>query len=157
MAVREKTLAKTKEAHKRFADWVKKQVEKDQKKLDEPKPNLPTRVSQIDQMKEAAATEQLNIQSLQALQQIELTKQKHAYSKKEQSACLIIKSKQSIVNGLPKTMFQVPSTESLYLSNKTQENSRSKFMQKQKFRIIKQEIIDLCNFREKSKIFGSND
>eukprot|EP00831_Metopus_contortus_P016569 TRINITY_DN16975_c0_g1_i2.p3 TRINITY_DN16975_c0_g1~~TRINITY_DN16975_c0_g1_i2.p3 ORF type:complete len:127 (+),score=38.07 TRINITY_DN16975_c0_g1_i2:3-383(+) len=73
VAVREKTIERTKEAQKRFAEWEKRQIEKEQKKQDEPKADELDRVSQEEQMMEAAMTEQANIQSLMLLQQIELT------------------------------------------------------------------------------------
>eukprot|EP00831_Metopus_contortus_P016568 TRINITY_DN16975_c0_g1_i1.p2 TRINITY_DN16975_c0_g1~~TRINITY_DN16975_c0_g1_i1.p2 ORF type:complete len:126 (+),score=45.66 TRINITY_DN16975_c0_g1_i1:3-380(+) len=57
----------------RRAKREKRQIEKEQKKQDEPKADELDRVSQEEQMMEAAMTEQANIQSLMLLQQIELT------------------------------------------------------------------------------------
>jgi len=82
-------------------------------------------MTQIDQLKEAAATEQMNLKSLQALQQIELNKQKHAYSKKELPDSLVIKSTQKLFNGIPKTMFRSPITENIFSGLKIIDSSKS--------------------------------
>jgi hypothetical protein len=100
VAVREKTLKRTKEAQRRFAEWEKKQIEKEQKKQDEPKSAAPEKLSQIDQLKEAALTEQENMASLKLLQQIELTRQKQGYNKKEVPLATTIRSTQRIVDDL---------------------------------------------------------
>ena len=99
VAVREKTLERTKQAQRRFAEWEKKQIEKEQKKQDEPKAAQPERLSQVEQLKQAAITEQENIESLKLLQQIELTRQKQGYNKKEVPLATTIRSCQRIVNG----------------------------------------------------------
>ena len=98
--MREKTLARTKEAQKRFAEWEKKQVEKEQRKQDEPKAEAPAKLTQAEQLKEAASTEQYNLQSLRLLQQIELTRQKHSYNKKEVPAASYTRSSQKLINGI---------------------------------------------------------
>lgn len=80
----------------------------------------------MDQLKEAAATEQTNLKSLQALQQIELNKQKHAYSKKELPDSLVIKSNQKLIGGIPKTIFKAPITEHIFSGLKNLDNNKSK-------------------------------
>ena len=113
VAVREKTLAKTKEAQQRFAAWEKRQIEKEQKRLDEPKPEEQTGVTQAEQMQSAVFTEQANLQSLHLLQQIEMTRQKHTYAKKDNPTALFVRSAQRLSNGAPTTVFKVPTSENL--------------------------------------------
>jgi len=100
VAVREKTLERTKETQRRFAEWEKKQIEKEQKRQDEPKTVVAEGLTQIDQMKEAALTEQENFKSLEVLKQIEMTKQKQGYNKKEVPLATTIRSTQRAVNGI---------------------------------------------------------
>jgi hypothetical protein len=100
VAVREKTLERTKETQRRFAEWEKKQIEKEQKRQDEPKTVVAERLTQIDQMKEAALTEEENFKSLELLKQIEMTKQKQGYNKKEVPLATTIRSTQRVVNGI---------------------------------------------------------
>lgn len=100
VAVREKTLERTKEAQRRFAEWEKKQIEKEQKRQDEPKATIPEKFTQIEQMKEAALTEQENFKSLELLKQIEMTKQKQGYNKKEVPLATTIRSTQKLINGI---------------------------------------------------------
>eukprot|EP00826_Nyctotherus_ovalis_P018886 TRINITY_DN1573_c0_g2_i1.p1 TRINITY_DN1573_c0_g2~~TRINITY_DN1573_c0_g2_i1.p1 ORF type:complete len:368 (+),score=118.86 TRINITY_DN1573_c0_g2_i1:323-1426(+) len=99
VAVREKTLERTKEAQRRFAEWEKRQIEKEQKRQDEPKAAAPEKLTQVEQMKEAAMTEEENVKSLELLKQIELTKQKQGYNKKEVPLNTTIRTTQRIVDG----------------------------------------------------------
>lgn len=133
--VREKTIEQTKEAQKRFAEWEKKQIEKEQKKQDEPKVMAPEKLTQIEQMKEAAMNEEENLKSLELLKQIELTKQKQGYKKKEVALETVVRSNQTIVNGkfselllgVKKTMIIVPNSEHIYTgaNNKASDTSKS--------------------------------
>lgn len=100
VAVREKTLERTKEAQRRFAEWEKKQIEKEQKRQDEPKATIPEKFTQLEQMKEAALTEQENFKSLELLKQIEMTKQKQGYNKKEVPLATTIRSTQRVIDGI---------------------------------------------------------
>ncbi len=130
VAVRQKTIQQTKEAQRRFAEWEKKQIEKEQKKQDEPKVAAPEKLSQIDQLKQAAITEQENLESLKLLQQIELTKQKQGYNKKEVPLATTIRSTQRIVNGHPKMQIMIPDPEHLYAGPNKPADATKKLLNK---------------------------
>ncbi len=97
--MREKTVERTKEAQRKFAEWEKRQIEKEQKKQGEPKPEAPARLTQAEQLQEAVRTEEANLRSLQLLQQIELTRQKHNFNKREAPAGTYVRSSQQVANG----------------------------------------------------------
>jgi len=130
VAVREKTLERTKEAQRRFAEWEKKQIEKEQKRENEPKPLIPEKLTQIDQLRLAAITEQENIESLRHLQQIELTKQKQGYKRIEPPAGTTIRSTQKIFNGHPRVEIITPTTEQLYTGSIRPIDSTRKLLSK---------------------------
>ncbi len=155
VAVREKTLEKTKEAQRRFAEWEKRQIEKEQKRLDEPKPEEQVGLTQAEQMQHAAFTEQANQQSLQLLQQIEMTKQKHTYAKKDNPTTLFVHSTQRIVSGVPTTVFRIPLSENLMPLASTDTSKRMGWLRVR--RPHQQKVVGMRDLGQKGQVPRPHD